>query len=407
MGKGMTPSHRLVIWFLSLITLATPLQELLAQAENAQRAVVNENAVRLLGGDYGSTDLRMVVDLADMLAANSDVRVVPMIGQGSARNLEDLLYLKGVDVSVVQSDVLDFYRRNDLISNIDQRIRYIAKLNDKEVHLLARPEFASVDDLAGGKVNFGREDSSGFMAAGIIFQDLGIDVDVTTHDDAQALDKLKAGEIDAMLVVDGAPIGRLAGLSPADGVRFLTLPNDRISKTYLPAQLTAEAYPLLVKPYAPIETVAVGVVLAAYNWPSDSPRAGALDGFVQALFSHFGELQGAGYHAKWHDIDLADELPDWQRIASAEIGRQQVLASTVRYGEYLSFECIACHRPADADGAIPVIAALPAPYFVNALKSYRSGLRQHLVMSDVAQSLSDEQIKALAVYYEALRESEP
>lgn len=402
----MISGYRLVIFCLSLVPLMAPLTALRAQGENTQRAAINESTVRILGGDYGSSDLQMVVDLADMLAAESDVRVMPMIGQGSARNLDDLLFLKGVDISVVQSDVLDFYRRNDLIANIDQRIRYIAKLNDKEVHLLARPDYASVDDLAGGRVNFGREDSNAFMAAGIIFQDLDIGVDVTTYDDGEALEKLKAGEIDAMLVVDGAPIDRFSGLTPADGVQLLSLPNDRISDTYLPAQLTAESYPLMVKTYAPIETVTVGVVLAAYNWQEDSPRAGALDGFVEALFGNFNELQQSGYHAKWQDVDLADELPEWRRIASAEAGRQQVLASTVQYGEYLSFECVACHQPAEADGAIPVIAALPGPYFVNALKSYRSGLRHHLVMNDVAQSLNDEQIKALAMYYEALRETE-
>ena len=404
----MTPRRWIAAYCLSVGLLTAPQTEVLAQSGATPSALINENAVRILGGDYGSTDMRMVVDLAEMLAARSDMRVVPMVGQGAARNLEDLLYLKGVDISVVQSDVLDFYRRNELISNIDQRIRYIAKLNDKEVHLVAQDAFANVDALAGARVNFGREDSGSFMAAGIIFQDLGIEVDVTTYDDEEALAKLKAGEIDAMLTVDGAPIDRLATLSPADDLHFLSLPNDRISATYLPAQLSADAYPLMVKSYAPIETVAVGVVLAAYHWTDDSPRAGALDSFVQALFGHFDELKepGSGYHAKWQNVDLAETLPEWQRMASAEAGRQQVLASTVQYGRYLSFECIACHHPAKADGAIPVIAALPAPYFINALKSYRSGLRHNLVMKDVAESLDDEQIKALSVYYQALRETE-
>ncbi|MEZ5932128.1 MAG: TAXI family TRAP transporter solute-binding subunit [Alphaproteobacteria bacterium] len=398
----MTPGQRLAAFGVALGLIAAPLSGLSAQSAGA----LNAKAVRIMGGDYGSSDLRMVVDLADMLAANSEVRVVPMVGQGSARNLEDLLFLKGVDITVVQSDVLDFYRRNELIADIDQRIRYIAKLNDKEVHLLARTAYPEVDALAGARVNFGREDSGSFMASGIIFQDLGIEVDVTTYDDDEALAKLKAGEIDAMLTVDGAPIDRIAKLSPTDGVHLLSLPNDRISAAYLPAQLTTETYPQMIKSYAPVETVAVGVVLAAYNWTDDSPRAGALDGFIKALFGHFDELKAAGYHAKWQDVDLAETLPEWQRMASAEAGRRQVLDSTVQYGRYLSFECIACHHPAEADGAIPVIAALPAPYFVNALKSYRSGLRHNLVMKDVAASLDDEQIKALSVYYQSMREAE-
>lgn len=80
-------------------------------------------------------------------------------------------------------------------------------------------------------------------------------------------------------------------------------------------------------------------------------------------------------------------------------------AADLAYGEYLAGECVACHRAgADADAAIPPIRALPAADFVQALHEYRDGQRDHDLMRTVARSLGDEEMAALAAYFEQLRE---
>ena len=104
-------------------------------------------------------------------------------------------------------------------------------------------------------------------------------------------------------------------------------------------------------------------------------------------------------------MDLAEELQGWQRLESAASAKTQVAQATIEYGEYLSFECVACHRASNAEGAIPTIASLPSQYFINALHSYRDGNRLNLVMQDIAFSLTEEQVEALAAYYESLREN--
>jgi len=76
-------------------------------------------------------------------------------------------------------------------------------------------------------------------------------------------------------------------------------------------------------------------------------------------------------------------------------------AGDLAYGEYLAGECVACHR-ADAEGGIPPINALPAPYFVQALKEYKDGERDHDLMGTVARSLGDTEMEALAAYFEQL-----
>ncbi len=389
----------------SLLFIASLVVRFDAHAADAQRSLINGGAVRIMAGSYESTDFRLAVDLANALDDGYDLRIIPMVGKGSARNIEDLLYLTGVDITIVQSDVLDFYRRNDLIANIDGRLRYIAKLHDEEVHILASSELRSIEDLRGRTVNVGVEGSGTFMTSGIIFEDLGIEIEPATFPQRVALQKLRDGDIDALVFVDGAPIDLIQAIEPEESFRLIAIPSNQISGAYLPAQLTAEYYPELIKPYAPIETVAVGEVLAAYNWPSDHPRARPLDRFVDRFFGEFQRLLGPTFHPKWREVDLAEPLPDWQRVSPAESAIEQVATAINEYGEYLSFECVACHRVSAENGAIPVIAALPSEYFINALKGYRAGLRTHLVMQDVAQSLNDVQVEALAAYYAALREA--
>ena len=64
----------------------------------------------------------------------------PFIGKGSLQNVADILFLRGIDVGIVQSDVLAYLKRKQIYPHIDQSIQYITKLYNEEVHVLARPE---------------------------------------------------------------------------------------------------------------------------------------------------------------------------------------------------------------------------------------------------------------------------
>jgi cytochrome c len=76
-------------------------------------------------------------------------------------------------------------------------------------------------------------------------------------------------------------------------------------------------------------------------------------------------------------------------------------AADLAYGEYLAGECVTCHR-VGADGGIPSINSLPAPYFVEALREYKEGERDHALMRAVARSLGAAEMDALAAYFEQL-----
>ncbi len=72
------------------------------------------------------------------------------------------------------------------------------------------------------------------------------------------------------------------------------------------------------------------------------------------------------------------------------------------YGEYLSSECSTCHQRDGSDQGIPSITHWPAEDFVVAMHAYKRKLRPHPVMQMMAGRLEDEEIAALAAYFENL-----
>jgi uncharacterized protein len=307
-------ARMLNVTFLALWICGPGAQLVNAADAMTQRDLVNGGTVGLVSGGVTGTYVRIAADLANALDDGYELRILPIIGKGSVRNIEDLLLLKGVDVAIVQSDVLDFYKRAQLVSNIEGKVRYISKLYNEEVHVLARAEFATIDDLNGKRVNFGTEGSGTFMTAGIIFDDLGLDVEVTSYPEPIALEKLRTGDLDALVFVGGKPVEFVANIGRQDQLRLLAIPPERIKAAYLPSTLTADAYPSLIDAGGSVQTVAVAAVLAAYNWPAGHPRRQKLDRFIERFFANFDSLLEPPFHPKWREIDLAAPVPGWQRI---------------------------------------------------------------------------------------------
>jgi TRAP transporter TAXI family solute receptor len=284
----------------------------------AQRELVNGGVVGVISGGVTGTYVRIAADLADALDDGYELRILPIIGKGSVRNIEDLLLLRGVDVAIVQSDVLDFYKRRDLVPNIESKIHYITKLYNEEVHILAKSQYRTIDDLVGRRVNFGTEGSGTFMSAGIVFDDLGIDVDVSSYPEPIALEKLRAGELDALVFVGGTPLKLIEEVDRQDRLHLLAIPPEGIKAAYVPSEPTADTYPRLIDPEDQVQTVAVSAVLAAYNWPADHPRRHKLNRFIQRFSENFSVFLKPPFHPKWREVNLSAQVPGWRRIAPSE-----------------------------------------------------------------------------------------
>src|SRR5215470_12287000 len=137
----------------------------------------NEWTVGIAGGLLEGTNIRFAAEMAKVLDDRPNLRVLPMVTYGALGNVEDLLYLKGVDVTITSADVLEEFIRNGTIANIKNRVRYICSFYLNEVHIYVRPEIRTLEDLAGKKVSFNTVGSAANLTGGILFNRLHIDAE--------------------------------------------------------------------------------------------------------------------------------------------------------------------------------------------------------------------------------------
>ena len=300
---------------LTMLTLTAALALPAAADTLAERA--NRGLVEVITGSVAGSSARMAEDLADVLDDGATRRVLPVIGKGSLQDLVDLKALRGVDLAIVQTDVLDHVKAQRL-HGIDSSITYIAKLYNEEFHLLARSDVRSIADLAGKRVNFGSQGDGTTITGPRLFELLKVKVEATSYGQAAALEKLKSGQISAMAFVTGKPAPLFAGVRAQDGLHLLAVPlKGDIASSYSPARLTAEDYPGLAA-QGPVDTVAVGTVLVVANLVPESERYRNAANFVEAFFTQFPKLLEAPHHPKWAEVNLAAELPGWRRFAPAD-----------------------------------------------------------------------------------------
>ena len=312
------------------------------QAHNQRVEQVNGGTIGVISGSITGTYSRIATDLSAVLDEGDALRILPIIGKGSAQNITDILYLRGVDVGIVQSDVLTYVRDAGIYPDIDDRIAYLTKLYNEEVHVLARKDVTSLKELAGRKVNFANEASGTYITATTIMRGLGIAPEITTFDYELALEKLKNREIDAMFYVVGKPAPFLLELKPEDGLHVLPIElTKELEAVYLPADFYPADYPSLIQEGEVVNSVSVGAIMAVFNWKRGSARFNKLKKFVEAFFSKFDEFAKPPRHPKWQEVNLAAEVAGWKRFEPAQAWlatrKQVVTAQEQQVEQFRSF----------------------------------------------------------------------
>jgi TRAP-type uncharacterized transport system substrate-binding protein len=309
------------------VAALNPISALAAPASTAALpdvAVVNRGVVELETGRASGISVRIAEDLANIIDDGATRRVLPVVGKGSLQNLGDLKLLHGIDLAILQTDVLDYARQVNYIPGIENWVSYVAKLYNEEFHLLAGRQIKSVEDLANQRVNFDLRGAGTSITAARLFDLLKIAVTPTYDDQEVALGKLRSGEIAALAFVAGKPAPLFCNIAAEEGLHFLAIPlNPAITEAYVPTRLSAQEYPGLVPGDHPVDTVAIGTVLAAANLQYGSERYRNLVNFVDAFFTGFQSLLEPGHHPKWHEVNIMAELPGWRRFPPAELWLQR------------------------------------------------------------------------------------
>jgi TRAP transporter TAXI family solute receptor len=282
---------------------------------------LNANTVAIVSGNPNATYLTIAYDLSAVLDDGDNFRVLPIVGKGGGQNIRDVRFLKGVDLGITQSILLNQFRKSGEIGTLDDKIVYITKLFNEEMHIVVRSDSGidTLDQLNGKKVNFSDIGSGSQLSTRDIFQRLGIKAQEVNMGQADAFEKMKSGEIAATVLIAGKPAAAMAKVKAADGFRFLPVPFTKpLQGDYLPAELDHVDYPGMVDTGHDVDTVAVSAVLIAYNWPRGTDRYRRIAKFVDEFFPRLAEFQQPPRHPKWRETNLAAVLPGWTRFPAAQ-----------------------------------------------------------------------------------------
>jgi uncharacterized protein len=316
--------------------------------EEQWKEKLNANTVAIIAGSPEDTYLDITHDLAVVLN-DENLRILPIVGMGGAQNIRDVLYLKGIDIGITSSQMLRYFASTgELSSALDQRLNYITRLYPEEMHVVAGRNIKKLEDLNGKKVNFSDPGSSTQISARDVFGLLSVSVEEVNMSQADAIAAVKKGEIAATVVISGKPAVVLERISASDNLHLVEVPYTRtLENIYLSAQLEQNLYPNLIDAGQTVQTVAVDSVLITNNWQPASDRYRRVARFVEALFSHFSDLQKPPRHPKWLEVDLAKELPGWQRFPAAQDWLQQAKFDEFRSKYQASSGTPVSNNPAD------------------------------------------------------------
>jgi TRAP-type uncharacterized transport system substrate-binding protein len=255
--------------------------------------------------------------MARVVDDGANLHVLPIVTRGPTENLNSLLYLRGVDLAIINSDALEEYRIQ--LPEVRKHVTYLLNLFPSELHVFVRPEIKSLQDLAGKKVNFNTLGTAAAYSGPLIFSRLGIDIEKTFIPHPVALQQMRKGEMAAVVFITSKPVDAFLRGQWDEGFKFLPVTYDgRFDDYYLPASLEAAEYPALIKPGERIATIAVPTALISYNWPGGSNRYSRVARFTHTLFSRIDKLQVPGFDPKWKTINLGAAVPGLTRFPAAQ-----------------------------------------------------------------------------------------
>src|SRR4029077_5815381 len=255
------------------------------------RSRLNENVVTIMAASPSETDLTIATDIAQVVDDGDNLRVLPIVGRGVAQNVKDVLFLRGVDMGITQANVLKHYAKTgELGANFIDQVVYVAKLFNEEVHIVVRSDVTDINQLKGTVVNLGTPGSGTAITGRLLLDDLGIQVQESHFNDADAIEKLKSGGIAAAVFMAGKPAPVMDWLKGSDGLKLLSIPYTKeLEDSYYPANLSHDDYPELIARGQSVDSVSVCAVLIAFNWSRDNVRYRKVAKFIDAFFGKFDE----------------------------------------------------------------------------------------------------------------------
>lgn len=264
----------------------------------------------IVTGSEQGTYIKIGRDIA-RLAEGEDIRLTVHPSNGSLDNIADVYERRGVQLGIVQSDVLAFIKSNNdnKMNAIAKKIKMVFPLYNEEVHLLASRHIKSFSELENKVVAVGPEGSGTFLTASLMFELSGISpARKVSEGGRKALSMLSANKIDAMFYVAGYPVSLFLNLME-EKLHLIPITDKSIGEYYTPSTIPLGTYSWQ---NSPVNTVAVKAVLMSYDYKRmNCTNVGRL---ASLIYRKFDWLKRNG-HKKWNDVDLNSRLKKWDQYS--------------------------------------------------------------------------------------------
>ena len=266
----------------------------------------------ITGGEKG-TYYQFGLNLQQLMTNNGiSLNVYP--SNGSIENIFAVYKRPGIQMGIVQSDVLAFVGRlqsDPELKRIAKKIKMVFPLYNEEIHLLGRSDITDFDGLADKRVAIGEEGSGTYLTAKLLFELSEIAPrEMLTIGREEALSQLKAGKIDAMFYVAGYPVKLFADdVSDKDGLALIPITHKNILEFYPKGEIPQSTYRWQKQA---VNTAAVKAVLVSFDFKS--ANCDAVGKFALLVSKNLDWLIQHG-HPKWKNVDLNYSLKGWEQFS--------------------------------------------------------------------------------------------
>src|SRR4051812_39286538 len=100
---------RVLSLFCGIALITPPFSQGPRSLDDRERA--NQNTVTIISGTPAGTYLAVAYDMSAVLDDGDNLRVLAVAGRGSVQNVRDILNLRGIDMGIVQSDVMTHFKQ--------------------------------------------------------------------------------------------------------------------------------------------------------------------------------------------------------------------------------------------------------------------------------------------------------
>jgi uncharacterized protein len=274
----------------------------------------------IVTGNVTGTYIKIGEDIKK-IAEPSHISLQVFESAGSIQNVFDVRRKRGVQLGIVQSDVLDYIRDisdDNELKAIAAKLAAVYPLYKEEVHVLGDLSLKTLQDLHGKRVAIGPQRSGTYLTAKTIFFQTGVTPSKEVFlGGKEALDSLRRGEIDAMFYVAGAPATLFSESTTADDKFQLIAVDDKALDSYLTAVIPAGTYKWQE---SEVRTVAVKAVLITFSYAGEQCQNVAK---VAKIIHENKAWLDANGHPKWREVNLDERLPKWPQYECVAARQEQ------------------------------------------------------------------------------------